>query len=93
MAFQSTPAAPGADQDAASVTPLQTVGDKTFILRDGVWTDTSFMPDVMETQEVLFLSDAYFDLLEAKPELAQYFALGQRVIVLLDGVAYEVVTE
>ncbi|MBE2182000.1 MAG: VWA domain-containing protein [Anaerolineae bacterium] len=70
--------------------PIQTVGGKTFILQNGIWTDTTFEPDTMETQAVEFLSDAYFDLLIAHPELGEYFALGEQVIVVLDDVAYEV---
>jgi len=75
------------------INPVQSVGDKTFLLIDGVWTDTTFAPDEMEAQEVVFLSDAYFDLLTEKPELAEYFAIGEQVIVVLDGVAYQVVSE
>jgi hypothetical protein len=41
--------------------------------------------------KVSFLSDDYFALASARPELAAAFALGQRVIALADGVAYEVV--
>ncbi len=74
-------------------TPIQFVNDKTFLLIDGVWTDTAFEPDTMETQKVVFLSDAYFDLLAQIPELADYFALGERVIVVYDGIAYEVTAE
>ncbi len=70
--------------------PIQLVAGKTFILQGDVWMDTTFMPDTMETQKVEFLSDAYFDLLAEKPELAPFFALGERVIVVLDNVAYEV---
>jgi hypothetical protein len=47
----------------------------------------------METVKIEFLSDAYFDLLIEKPELGAYFAIGERVIVVLEDVAYEVVTE
>lgn len=72
---------------------IRTVNDRTFILRDGVWIDTAYEPDTMQTTPVAFLSDAYFALLEARPELADYFALGERVIVVLDGVAYEVTAE
>lgn len=77
----------------SSVNPIQTVGDKTFILLDEVWTDTTFEPDNMETEKVEFLSDAYFDLLSEIPELAEYFAIGERVIVVYDGTAYEVTVE
>lgn len=83
----------GALDSAAQQNPVQAVGDKTFILRGGVWTDTTFQPDTMETQQIVFLSDDYFALLDAQPELGQYFALGDRVIVVVDSVAYEVVSE
>ena len=73
------------------VNPIQTVNDKTFILQGEVWTDTTFEPDTMETTQVEFLSDAYFELLLELPELADYFAVGDHVIVVVDGVAYEVV--
>lgn len=70
--------------------PIQTVGAKTFILQGEVWTDTTYQPDTMTTQQVEFLSDAYFDLLDTIPELREYFAVGERVIVLWDGIAYEI---
>jgi Ca-activated chloride channel family protein len=75
---------------AGYVNPIQTVNDKTFILQGDVWTDTAFTPDSMETQKIEFLSDAYFKLLEDKPELSDYFAIGERVIVVVEGVAYEI---
>jgi len=71
--------------------PIQTVGGKTFLLLDGVWTDTEYQPDTMTTQKVDFLSDAYFDLLTQRPELGEYLALGERVIVVLDDMVLEVV--
>lgn len=100
FALMATPAgtmtAPGQAEpglNAPPANPVQTVGSKTFLWLNGVWTDTTFEPDTMQTQKVVFLSDAYFDLLDEKPELSAYFALGERVIVVLDGVAYEVVAE
>lgn len=72
---------------------IKAVGGKTFIQLDGVWTDTTFDPETMTTEPVAFLSDAYFDLLDAIPELAEYFALGERVIVVYEDVAYEVTAE
>lgn len=83
--------AEGADEIGQQ--PIQAVGGKTFIMQNGVWTDTTFQPDTMETQKVVFLSDEYFALLEAHPELGEYFALGDHVIVVLEDVAYEVVPE
>ncbi len=72
---------------------ITNVGAKTFINVEGVWNDTAFEPDTMETEQVVFLSDEYFALLDAHPELAEYFALGDRVIVVIEDVAYEVVAE
>jgi hypothetical protein len=45
----------------------------------------------MTTVKVSFLSDDYFGLAGARPQLAAAFALGRRVIALADGVAYEVI--
>jgi Ca-activated chloride channel family protein len=65
------------------------VGDRSFVLRDGVWIDTAYRQG-QETIKVPFGSEAYFALLAEKPGLAPYFALGERVIVVYEGVAYEV---
>ena len=73
--------------------PVQNVGEKTFIWQNGVWTDTTYEPDTMQSTQVLFLSDDYFDLLDVYAQAGEYFALGQRVIVVLDDTAYEVVPE
>jgi len=76
-------------QEAAQVVRL--VGSKTFVLQNGVWTDTAFDPSRMTTTPVGFGSDAYFALLAARPEWGAYFALGERVIFVAEGTAYEVV--
>jgi Ca-activated chloride channel homolog len=87
----------GAESDANFSFPepeanaITTIGDKTFIQLNSVWTDTLFQPDTMTSQKVEFLSDEYFALLEQYPQLAEYFALGEKVIVVIDDTAYEVV--
>ncbi len=75
-----------------SHTALRQVGDKAFLLVDGTWTDTTYQAGTATTQ-VTFGSDSYFALLAAHPEWGKFLALGERVIVVLEGVAYEVVTE
>jgi Ca-activated chloride channel family protein len=69
--------------------PLQTIGNKTFLWRNAVWTDTQFDPSKMTTKKIEFGSDAYFALVN-NVEVARYLALGTRVIFVLDGVAYEI---
>jgi len=75
--------------EAAEV--IRRIGRKTFKLQDGVWTDTTFDPSHMETVRIGFGSDTYFDLLATYPEWGKYFALGEQVIFLEGGTAYEVV--
>jgi Ca-activated chloride channel family protein len=71
---------------------LRQVADKAFLLANGVWTDTTFQSG-SPTTKVTFGSDTYFALLAAHPEWGKYLAVGQHVIVVLDGTAYEVVGE
>ena len=75
---------------APTAAEVKHVGEKAFVLYDGMWTDTLYEPDRMETVKVGFGTDGYFDLLSARPEWGKYFALGQHVIVVLEGRAYEV---
>ncbi len=67
------------------------VGSKTFVLRDGVWTDTTYDPERMVPVQVGFGSEAYFDLLTNHPEWGEYLALGERVLFVAEGMACEVV--
>ncbi|MCC6191886.1 MAG: VWA domain-containing protein [Anaerolineales bacterium] len=77
---------------AASAADLvRIVGSRTYLFRDEAWIDTAFDPSRQQAVPVTFASDAYFDLLAARPELAGAFALGPRVIALAaDGIAYAV---
>ncbi|GAP18351.1 VIT domain-containing protein [Levilinea saccharolytica] len=72
---------------------VRAVWPRTFVLQDGVWTDTAFDPQQMRTQKVSFLSTAYFQLADARADVAAALALGERVIVVVDGQAYEVTAE
>lgn len=78
---------------AEHTTPIQYVSDRTFLWRDGAWIDTLFDADNMTPVEVVFLSDAYFELLDRDPAVGEFLALGERVLFVWDGVAYEIVPE
>jgi Ca-activated chloride channel family protein len=80
-------AAPPAE--AANV--VRSVGSRTFVYSSDIWTDTAFDPQTMQTVKVSFLSNDYFSLVAARPQLGDAFALGSQVIAISDGVAYEVV--
>ena len=75
--------------DAASA--IRRVAGKTFYLRDDVWVDSELTPDSKLPETALtFGSDAYFELLKQKPKLAEYFSLGERVVVVFEGKVYRV---
>jgi Ca-activated chloride channel family protein len=70
---------------------IKTAGGKTFYLREGVWTDSEFKTgSTLPETVVKFGSDDYFALLKRKPQLATFFSLGERVIVILEGKIYRV---
>jgi Ca-activated chloride channel family protein len=89
-----------AQQEAVTITDedkvtssavVRNVGKKTFYLRDGVWTDAEFKSDARAPETVLtFGSDEYFALLKREPRLAEYFSLGEHVIVVHEGRVYRV---
>jgi len=87
MAAAEAPAAPTGE----SASQVKIVGSRTFVFNTDKWIDTAFDPDSMQTLKVAFLSDDYFALAATQPELASAFALGQNVIAILAGKAYEVV--
>jgi Ca-activated chloride channel homolog len=68
------------------------VGGKTFYLRAGdVWTDAEFKAEAkLPETSVVFASEEYFELLKREPKLAEYFALGERVVVVFKGRVYRV---
>ena len=72
---------------------VRILGSRTFVHSEGGWVDTAFDPEQMETVKVAFLSDDYFTLARSRAELAAAFALGEHVIAILDGIAYEVVAQ
>jgi hypothetical protein len=78
------------DKDTRS-SAVRNVGAKTFYLRDGVWTDAEFKADARKPETTLtFGSDEYFALLKREPRLAEYFALGESVVVVYEGRVYRV---
>lgn len=69
---------------------VRLVGDATFVLQGQKWLDTRFDAEKMKPIQIKFLSDQYFKLLEANPEVASAFSLGSQVIVVIRGQAFEI---
>ncbi len=70
---------------------VRVTGSRAFVLVDGVWTDTAFDTNAMEIRRVPYLSDAYFDLAAGRDDVAEALAIDERVLVVVDGAAYEIV--
>jgi len=71
---------------------IKNIGDKSFYKSDGKWVDSTYKSK-MKTEKITFMSDEYFELLKKHPEAGKYFALGDKVIVVLEGKAYKVTPE
>jgi Ca-activated chloride channel family protein len=79
--------------EGSSADLIRFAGTHTFKYVDGVWMDTAYDPESMDTLRVPFLSDDYFTLAASDPEIGAAVALGSQVIVVSNDVAYEIVDQ
>lgn len=76
---------PSADKNSA----VKTIDDKTFYLRDGVWTDASF-DGKQKLQTIAFGSKEYFDLVHKTPAIGKYLSAGRQLILVFNGQGYRI---
>jgi Mg-chelatase subunit ChlD len=70
---------------------VRTVNGRTFYLREGVWTDSEY--SAQSGQKVItlkFAGNEYYNALRDEPALADFFSLGEKVIVVWSGRVYKV---
>jgi Ca-activated chloride channel family protein len=79
--------APAYSQDQEKV---HTVWTRSFVLSDGIWMDTTYDPDLMQPMKIAFLSPEYFQLAQSRPDVAAALALGDHIIIVIDGQSYEI---
>ena len=71
---------------------IRRVAARTFYRIGEKWIDSTFdAASKTKPREVELFSKAYFDPIRKHPELAKCFALGERVVVVIDKVVYETV--
>lgn len=76
---------------ARHVIGIRVAGKKTFKLEGETWTDTEYDPSAgLEKVTLKFGSDELLDLIAREPQLAEYFSLGRKVIVVFKGKVYQV---
>ncbi|MEP0845091.1 MAG: VWA domain-containing protein [Phycisphaerae bacterium] len=68
---------------------IRQLAGKTFYLDQGRWIDSQF-DGKTETRKIKAFSDEYFALLKQNAALGKYLSLGERIIVVLNGTAYEI---
>ena len=66
---------------AARVMRAQEIAGKTFHKIADTWVDAAYK-DEMRKVKVKYASEAYFDLLKAKPEWKKIFMLGDKLILV-----------
>ena len=81
----------GGDDEALRAGLVKKVGLKTFYFQNGVWIDSEFkeeskLPEIKLT----FASDAYFDLVIKEKDLAQFFSIGEQVVLVWKGKVYRI---
>jgi Ca-activated chloride channel family protein len=63
--------------------PVRSASGRTFIYRNGGWIDSEAMSGTAKTLKVKYLSDAYFAVLKARPELKAAMALSDRLVIVV----------
>lgn len=81
----------GEDDETIKTGVIKKVGAKTFYLENDVWIDSEFKEETKLAEVKLsFASEAYFDLIAKEKQLAQFFALGEQVVVVWKGKVYRI---
>lgn len=87
----SAPALPPSEVDTGR--QIRIVNARTFILSDGIWLDTAYDPESVPVTKISYLSAEYFELAYSSADAAAALALGEQVILIVDGKAYQVVND
>jgi len=70
---------------------VQYQGTKVFYQNDALyWVDSEFDEENDEPIIVTYLSDEYFELINQSTEMAEYLSVGENVIFVFEGQAYQV---
>jgi Ca-activated chloride channel family protein len=80
-----------ADDQVTKSGYVKKVGVKTFYFENGIWVDSEFREDARMTEiRLAFASEAYFDLVAKEKELAQFFSIGEQIVVVWKGRVYRI---
>ncbi len=71
---------------------IRHVGDKTFVYADSRYVDSTWDAKI-KPKTITAFSDEYFALLQKHPLLARFLAIADRILVVFEGQAYEIVPQ
>lgn len=91
--LQSAQSAPTLAVSTDGGNAIRIVGSRTFVLVDGVWLDTAYDPEKMSAVDLPFLSQDYLKMADSRRDLAAALALGENLVLVVDGKAYRVTAE
>ena len=63
--------------------PVRSASGRTFLYRNGGWVDSEAQSGTAKQLKVKYLSDAYFALLKARPDLKAALALSDRLVIVI----------
>jgi Ca-activated chloride channel family protein len=80
------------DDEIIKTGTVKKVGAKTFYLENNVWVDSEFKEEAKLNEiKFTFASDEFFNLITKETALAQFFALGEQVVVIWKGKVYRII--
>lgn len=92
QAQQETVMVAAGDDEVTKTGTVKKTGAKTFYLENEVWIDSEFKEESkLDETKLRFASDEFFALIKKEKDLAQYFSVGEQVIVVWKGKVYRVV--
>jgi Ca-activated chloride channel family protein len=79
------------DDEVIKTGMVKKVGAKTFYLENNMWIDSEFKEEAkLKEIKLTFASNEFFDLIAKETALAQFFALGEQVVVVWKGSIYRI---
>ena len=63
--------------------PVRTASGRTFLYKNGGWIDSEAANGTAKSIKVKYLSDAYFAILKARPDLKAALALSDRLVIVV----------
>jgi uncharacterized protein YegL len=79
------------DDEVIKTGTVKKIGAKTFYLENDVWIDSEFKEQSkLKEIKITFASNEFFDLINKETALAQFFALGEKVVVVWKGNVYRI---